>query len=428
MVDWNKINPYSFERIIGDLYERLGYSVYVTKKSKDGGVDVFAKKYVAEFDRHFLCVIQAKKYARKKIGIAEVQRISGVIKSEHANLGVIITTSDFSDEAIREAMKQKNVELINKSVLERKLLEEGLIDVEDVCVSDSDEECSWMRLIVDLLKKEPFKCCLFSDLSKKAKAIDSRISERRLVKTIETLEKTHRVVLNSGKISLMPSISEKTKLPSEVKEVLSNLSFPFDMEFVKFYLSKQLNFDPDVVLINSNIPQLVSELLQDKHILLLDANKYVPISVINSIKKAEKKISDPKDICDLTSSFLVNSIKNAKKAYRQAFDNVIVSEKKVSENYNQIAHFFYLTDNVSLMISAYFEKFLLLNDQSILRITETLATMTEEHAISITKAKQMISTNFDINEQLLKTVIFQVCVNHRTYIPKSRLCIDEEEE
>jgi restriction system protein len=89
-----------FERLIGDLLEREGWHVEVTRGSKDGGVDV-----IASMDDLAIGAIralwQAKRYGPgHKVSLAEVRELSGLISHERATKGVIVTTSHLTRGAI----------------------------------------------------------------------------------------------------------------------------------------------------------------------------------------------------------------------------------------------------------------------------------------------------------------------------------------
>ena len=40
----NKINPHDFEKFIGEIFQKKGYRIELTKKTRDGGRDLFCFK------------------------------------------------------------------------------------------------------------------------------------------------------------------------------------------------------------------------------------------------------------------------------------------------------------------------------------------------------------------------------------------------
>jgi restriction system protein len=100
-----KVDPKRFEQIVIDLLVTMGYGgsrVDAGKaigKTGDQGIDGIIKE-----DRLGLRVIyvQAKRW-EQVIGRPEVQRFAGALAGQHATKGIFITTSSFTDEALRYA-------------------------------------------------------------------------------------------------------------------------------------------------------------------------------------------------------------------------------------------------------------------------------------------------------------------------------------
>lgn len=95
-----------FEDYIAQVYAHLGYLTYVTSQSSDGGVDVIAKKKGKE-DLYIQC-----KGWKENVGVKIVREMAGIVSSKKTTKAIIITTSDFTNEAKKEAL-EFNVELIN---------------------------------------------------------------------------------------------------------------------------------------------------------------------------------------------------------------------------------------------------------------------------------------------------------------------------
>lgn len=115
-------DPFLFEQLIGDLLSRIGYEdVQVTKRSADGGIDV-----IANLRAHGLTnvktVVQVKRY-KNNIQDKVVRELRG--SAEVDQRGLIITTSDFTAPAIKEASASNKmpVSLVNGKRLVELLLE-----------------------------------------------------------------------------------------------------------------------------------------------------------------------------------------------------------------------------------------------------------------------------------------------------------------
>lgn len=101
----NSLSPYDFEEYIASIYEKLGYSVDVTPKSGDYGLDVIAS------NKNEKLGIQVKKYS-SSVGVKAVQEVIAGMAYYNCNKGVVVTNSkNFTKEA-RNLAAVKEIELI----------------------------------------------------------------------------------------------------------------------------------------------------------------------------------------------------------------------------------------------------------------------------------------------------------------------------
>lgn len=101
------ISPFEFEDLIEKLFMKMGYKTELTPKTCDYGIDVIARN-----DKEIIAV-QAKKYSKgNNVGNRDVQRLLGAmqLRTVQANKAVLITTSDFTLQAIEQA-KEAPIEL-----------------------------------------------------------------------------------------------------------------------------------------------------------------------------------------------------------------------------------------------------------------------------------------------------------------------------
>jgi tetratricopeptide (TPR) repeat protein len=99
------LDPFIFEVQIAKLYGSMGFSVINTPRTGDQGVDFFAVK---DDEKH---IVQCKHWA-KPVGEPVLRDLLGTkihFKADHA---ILITTSDFTEQAIRFA-NSHDIELIN---------------------------------------------------------------------------------------------------------------------------------------------------------------------------------------------------------------------------------------------------------------------------------------------------------------------------
>lgn len=100
----HKLSPTEFELLVAELFERDGYSVELTRKSRDGGVDIFAKKN--DIGGEHLTVVQCKKYKMDNpVRVHFVREIAGSMNIHSATAGAIFTTSRFTKDAVEESKK-----------------------------------------------------------------------------------------------------------------------------------------------------------------------------------------------------------------------------------------------------------------------------------------------------------------------------------
>lgn len=88
-----ELDPYEFETIIRDLFQRMGYDTYQTRASRDGGVDCVA--WYREPAGKRKTVIQAKRYSNP-VPVSDVRDLLGAVQKERAGTGIIVTTSHFT--------------------------------------------------------------------------------------------------------------------------------------------------------------------------------------------------------------------------------------------------------------------------------------------------------------------------------------------
>ena len=93
-----EMNPRKFEQIVAELFRDKGYDVEVTKRTRDGGLDIRA--YHHSDLGVLLGLIECKRYApAKKVSVDVIRGLYGVVESERASFGLVATTSTFTQDA-----------------------------------------------------------------------------------------------------------------------------------------------------------------------------------------------------------------------------------------------------------------------------------------------------------------------------------------
>ena len=105
-MNFSKMSGYEFEDFIANLLRQKGFKVTQTDYSNDGGVDLIAEYNQPLFSGKY--IVQCKKYTDNLVGQPELRDLYGVVMSESANKGILITTSDFTTQA-KNFAKGKNL-------------------------------------------------------------------------------------------------------------------------------------------------------------------------------------------------------------------------------------------------------------------------------------------------------------------------------
>lgn len=95
-----KVDPYYFERVVLELFKKMGYGDYVeTAKSGDGGIDGIINQDQLGIEKIYT---QAKRYSEKKVHETDIRNFIGAM-SGGTNKGIFVTTSEFDENAVKKA-------------------------------------------------------------------------------------------------------------------------------------------------------------------------------------------------------------------------------------------------------------------------------------------------------------------------------------
>ena len=126
------IDPTSFERLVVELMERMGYGYsVVTQRSHDGGIDgILTKDHLGLQEK--VCV-QAKRYGDgSSVGLPAIREFAGSLDDYHTDHGVFITAASFASTVSRGAKAQiatvgnNSIRLIDGRGLAELMIEHGV--------------------------------------------------------------------------------------------------------------------------------------------------------------------------------------------------------------------------------------------------------------------------------------------------------------
>jgi restriction system protein len=113
---FNDIDPYQFEHIIEALYNEMGYTTTMTKKTHDGGKDIIAEG--KEIGKREKILIQCKKQG-KNVNVETTRALLGVVSDSKATKGVLVTTAEFTPDSKKLADQNSRIELIGNFNLQK---------------------------------------------------------------------------------------------------------------------------------------------------------------------------------------------------------------------------------------------------------------------------------------------------------------------
>lgn len=95
-----------FEYLVGEYFRRRQFSVEETKSGADGGVDLIATKGMEKY------LIQCKHWKAYKVGVNVVRELLGVMVGVGATGGFVVTSGEFTKDAIDFA-KANNILILD---------------------------------------------------------------------------------------------------------------------------------------------------------------------------------------------------------------------------------------------------------------------------------------------------------------------------
>jgi len=102
-----ELSPRKFEELVASILADLGFDVELTQATRDGGRDIIA--HIRNAVCSFLTHIECKRYAPdNKVGVGIIREVIGVHNIRGATKSIIVTTSFFSGDAVKEAKIMEN--------------------------------------------------------------------------------------------------------------------------------------------------------------------------------------------------------------------------------------------------------------------------------------------------------------------------------
>jgi len=103
----DNVNQREFEKLIAELYARMGYEIDLRRYSKDGGLDFLAIKN-EEKDPYIIIVECKHPPTKNTIGVGLVRTVNGVRDFNNVKQSILVTSSKFSSDAKSLAMENQD--------------------------------------------------------------------------------------------------------------------------------------------------------------------------------------------------------------------------------------------------------------------------------------------------------------------------------
>jgi restriction endonuclease Mrr len=91
-VEWRDL-----ERLLGEVFEGIGFGTRVTRSGKDGGFDL--ELTTLEGGKKQVYLVEVKHWSEQKPGISHVRKLVRVTASRQATAGLLLSTSGFTRPA-----------------------------------------------------------------------------------------------------------------------------------------------------------------------------------------------------------------------------------------------------------------------------------------------------------------------------------------
>ncbi|WP_228568304.1 restriction endonuclease [Campylobacter sputorum] len=136
--------PQFFEQFVTKLLNKMGYGYKLgetTQKTRDGGIDGVVNEDILGFSKIYF---QAKRYRDNKVSINDIKQFVGTLVDKQTKKGLFITTSTFSDDAIKYANNQvaTSLVLVDKNMLADLMIKYKvgvqIKEIKEICQIDND--------------------------------------------------------------------------------------------------------------------------------------------------------------------------------------------------------------------------------------------------------------------------------------------------
>ena len=232
--DINSLSGIEFEKVCQQLVESMGFETETTKASGDGGIDLIAYNHQPLLSGKY--IIQCKRYSGS-VGEPIIRDLYGVVTSERANKGILMTTGYFTKSAIAFA-DGKPIELIDGGGIHDLLSQYNIAYNDNIC-KDYEKESNLsddnkIYTIEEIFENNPID---IKEYYEKVNNLRLEYSDRKCADIIIYLVSNFAIMNFDEKLSIIPEINKYIVL--YINEKKGNikckwLSFLFMMCYIQF--------------------------------------------------------------------------------------------------------------------------------------------------------------------------------------------------
>jgi Restriction endonuclease len=303
-----KMTGVEFEELISNLLIKMGLEVETTKTTGDGGIDLIGYNKQTFFGGKY--IVQCKRW-NGSVGEPPVRDLYGVVMSENANKGILITNSNFTSNAVKFA-NNKPIELIDGQMLQQ-LLEKYNIVISETPTYEDDslkDIYDWDK--ITLIRSElrnnhnnhNLRMQLIDELSYnlyKSSGVNN-YSRRQLLAMCELLEEQLQIFgnikyspanknLNFLKYTSYVAQAQVNLIRGDINSSIRNLNKVFEWEEVRDTIEKDNNLEDLYLYSAYNMVQLLYFIGLDSKAKSFKLRHY---KVFNeNIKRAERIVRTP---------------------------------------------------------------------------------------------------------------------------------------
>lgn len=129
----NGISWREFEMLVGEWFRKQGYAVTETGGVADGGIDLILNKDGETY------LVQCKQWKAYKVGVNIVRELLGVMVTQGASGGYLVTSGVFTKEA-RHFAEDSNIKLIDGSMLSQLIGEASTVPQTNTSVQRAETQ------------------------------------------------------------------------------------------------------------------------------------------------------------------------------------------------------------------------------------------------------------------------------------------------